>query len=293
VSSAKKAAVTSDMTKDINASSRIAERFALLAKHKRPGLVTFITANDPNPDVFQQIFEGLPSVGADIIEIGIPFSDPMADGPSIQLASQRSLKHKTMIADVLAAVTAFRLNEIDTPVILMGYYNPIYHYGAQEFAEDAAKAGVDGVIVVDLPPEESDELTVHLRANDVHMIFLTAPTSSDERLPAIVSKASGFIYHVAITGITGTKAADDQVVKDAVARLRRHTTLPVAVGFGIRTAAQARAIGAHCDAIVVGSAIVDVIAKGIKPDGKVDPALSVKVLEFVKDLATGAHRAWP
>lgn len=272
---------------DGDAGDRISARFAQLKKKKRPGLVTFITANDPTPDVFREILEGLPSVGADLIEIGIPFSDPMADGVSIQLASQRALKHQTHIKDVLDAVRAFRETEIDTPVILMGYYNPIYHYGAQEFAQDAAAAGVDGVIVVDLPPEESDELTVHLRANAMHMIFLTAPTSSDQRLPVILKQASGFVYHVAVTGVTGTASADANTVKDAVARLRRHTDLPVAVGFGIKTPEQVRAIGAHCDAAVVGSAIVDIIAKGVDAAGVPDRQLSVKVLEFVKSLASG------
>lgn len=274
-----------------SADDRIKTRFALLKKKARPGLVTFITANDPTPDVFREILEGLPSVGADIIEIGIPFSDPMADGPAIQLSSQRALKHKTKVKDVLDAVKAFREVEIDTPIILMGYYNPIYHYGPQEFAEAAAAAGVDGVIVVDLPPEESEELTVHLRANGMHMIFLTAPTSSDARLPVILKQASGFVYYVAITGVTGTASADENAVKESVARLRRQTDLPIAVGFGIKTPEQARAIGAHCDAAVVGSAIVDIIAKGIGGDGAVDRQLSVKVLEFVKSLAAGVQGA--
>ena len=277
----------------MNTSNRIAARFALLEKHKRSGLVTFITANDPTPGVFMDILEGLPSMGADLIEIGIPFSDPMADGPAIQASSQRSLKHHTNITDVLSAVTEFRRNEIDTPIILMGYYNPIYHYGDQEFAEAAARAGVDGVIVVDLPPEEAEELNVHLRANDIHMIFLTAPTSSDERLPTILAQASGFVYYVAIAGITGTASADEQGVKSAVERLRRHTKLPVAVGFGIKTPEQAKAIGQHCNAAVVGSAIVEVIAKGVDADGKPMPGLTTKVLEFVKSLATGVHGTWP
>lgn len=273
--------------------NRIAARFGHLKKHKRAGLVTFIMANDPTPGTFMDILEGLPSVGADIIEIGVPFSDPMADGPSIQAAGQRALKHNTSLRDVLAAVTAFRRNEIDTPIILMGYYNPIYRYGTQEFAQDAAAAGVDGVIVVDLPPEESEELHVHLRANDIHMIFLTAPTSSDARLPDILRRASGFIYHVAITGITGTASASEEVVKAATARLRRHTDLPIAVGFGIKTPEQAKAIAAHCDAAVVGSAIVDVIGKGVNVEGKIDPGLTTKVLEFVKSLAVGVHGTWP
>jgi len=273
--------------------NRIADRFALLKKHKRAGLVTFVTANDPAPGVFMDILEGLPSAGADLIEIGIPFSDPMADGPAIQLSSQRSLKHGTRIDDVLEAVSEFRRTELATPIILMGYYNPIYHYGDQEFAEAAAKAGVDGVIVVDLPPEEAEELNVHLRANGIHLIFLTAPTSSDERLPTILERASGFVYYVAVTGITGTSSANADAVKIAVTRLRSHTELPVAVGFGIRTPEQARAISAHCDAAVVGSAIVEVIGKGVDANGKVDPTLSTKVLEFVKTLAIGVHGSWP
>ncbi len=273
--------------------SRIAERFAHLQRSRRAGLVTFITANDPDPEVFAEIFEGLPSAGADIIEIGIPFSDPAADGPSIQAASQRALSHNTTVRTVLAAVEKFREDEIETPVVLMGYYNPIYHFGPQEFAEQAAKAGVDGVIVVDLPPEEAEELDVHLRANNIHLIFLTAPTSSDARLPAIVGRASGFVYYVSIAGITGTAAADEHAVAKAVARLRKHTPLPIAVGFGIKTPEQARAIAAHCDAAVVGSAIVDIIAKGVAADGSPDPGLSVKVLEFVKSLATGVRNAWP
>lgn len=277
----------------IQENSRIAQRFALLKKSRRTGLVTFITANDPTPDVFRQIFEGLPSAGADIIEVGVPFSDPMADGPAIQASSQRALKHATKIKDVLAAVAEFRELEMETPIVLMGYYNPIYHYGPQEFAQDAAAAGVDGVIVVDLPPEESQELDVHLRANNVQMIFLTAPTSSDERLPTILANARGFIYHVAIAGITGTKSADDKAVKDAVKRLRRHTLLPVAVGFGIKTPEQARVIAAHCDAAVVGSAIVEVVAQGISADGKPKPGLSSRVLDFVKSLATAVHGVWP
>jgi len=272
--------------------NRIAARFALLKKHKRAGLVTFVTANDPTPTTFMDILQGLPAAGADLIEIGIPFSDPMADGPAIQASSQRALKHNTRIDDVLEAVREFRRDEIDTPIILMGYYNPIYHYGAQEFAERAATAGVDGVIVVDLPPEEAEELNVHLRANQIHMIFLTAPTSSDERLPTILAPASGFVYYVAITGITGTASANEQAVKTAVARLRKQTNLPIAVGFGIKTPEQARAISAHCDAAVVGSAIVDIIGQGDK-EGASGVALTKKVLEFVKSLAAGVHGTWP
>ena len=279
--------------KDVTEETRITRRFQYLNKHRRPALVTFITANDPTPDVFEQILEGLPSAGADIIEIGVPFSDPMADGPSIQASSQRALKHGTKIADVLAAVKTFRDKEPDTPIVLMGYYNPIYHYGAQEFASDVAAAGVDGVIVVDLPPEEAEELNVHLRANQLHMIFLAAPTSSDERLPAILEHASGFLYYVSFTGITGTRVADENAVKEAVARLRRHTDLPIAVGFGIKTPERAGSIAASCDAAVVGSAIVDIIADDVKKNKNPSVGLSGKVLEFVKSLATAVHGAWP
>ncbi len=278
---------------DSSDETRVTRRFTQLKKRSRPGLVAFITANDPTPDVFQQILEGLPSAGADLIEIGVPFSDPMADGPSIQASSQRSLKHGTKISDVLDAVKNFRDIEPETPIILMGYYNPIYRYGAQEFAQDAANAGVDGVIIVDLPPEEAEELNVHLRANNLHMIFLAAPTSDEERLPAIVSHASGFLYYVSVAGTTGTKTADDAHVKDAVARLREHTSLPIAVGFGLKTPEQAAAVAAHCDAAVVGSAIVDIIAKDIAENGAPSPGVSGRVLEFVKSLATAVHKAWP
>ena len=276
---------------DTLAESRITRRFSLLGKDRRPALVTFITANDPTPDIFQKILEGMPSAGADIIEIGVPFSDPMADGPSIQASSQRALKHGKKLSDVLEAVKNFRDVEPDTPIILMGYYNPIYRYDAQEFAQDAAKAGVDGVIVVDLPPEEAEELNIHLRANGLHMIFLAAPTSSDERLPAILAHASGFLYYVSITGITGTRVADENAVKDAVARLRRHTSLPIAVGFGIRNPERAASIAAHCDAAVVGSAIVEIITKDVENNGTPSAGLSGKVLDFVKSLATAVHKA--
>ncbi len=270
-------------------SSRITRRFAKLKAEKRTGFVAFITANDPTPDVFHEIFHGLPGAGVDVIEIGMPFSDPMADGPSIQLSSQRSLKFNTSLKDVFAAVREFRKTDADMPIVLMGYYNPIYRMGPAKFAATAAEAGADGVIIVDLPPEEADELDVHLKANHLHFIFLTAPTSSDERLPAIVTRASGFLYYVAVAGITGTKSAEEGAVKAAVARLRRHTNLPVAVGFGIKTPEAARTIAAHCDAAVVGSAIVDVIAKGLNQSGQPEAGLAQKVLAFVKSMAQAVH----
>jgi tryptophan synthase alpha chain len=271
--------------------SRIARRFAALKAANRAGFVAFVTANDPTPEVFRDILRGLPAAGADVIEVGMPFSDPMADGPAIQLSSQRSLKFGTSLRDVLAAVRDFRQADAETPIVLMGYYNPIYKMGPAAFAAAAAAAGADGVIVVDLPPEEAEELDVHLRAHGLHFIFLAAPTSSDRRLPAIVSRASGFLYYVAVAGITGTKSADAAAVEAAVARLRRHTELPVAVGFGIKTPDAARAIAARCDAAVVGSAIVDVIAQGLDKNGKPAAGLAAKVLAFAKALADAVHGA--
>jgi len=268
--------------------SRIASRFAALKAQKRSGLVTFITAGDPDMATFQKILMGLPAAGSDVIEVGVPFSDPMADGPSIQLSSQRALKHDIALKDIFSAVVAFRKTDNETPIVLMGYYNPIYRYGAAKFAKDAAAAGADGMIVVDLPPEEADELLPHLNANGLNFIFLTAPTSSDKRLPAIISKASGFVYHVAVMGVTGTKSADADVVRADVARLRRHTKLPIAVGFGIKTSAQVKAIAAQADAAVVGSAIVDVIAAAHK-SGKSADQTAADVHRFVKDLAAGVR----
>lgn len=276
---------------DARLSGRIPRRFAKLAQEKKAGLVAFVTANDPSPEVFAEILAGLPGSGADVIEVGMPFSDPMADGPSIQASSERALKFNTSLRDVLASVAAFRRKDSDTPIILMGYYNPIYRMGGEVFAQAAVAAGVDGLIVVDLPPEESEELEVHLRPNGLSLIFLTAPTSDDKRLPTIVGRASGFVYYVAVAGITGTKSAEESAVRDAVQRLRRHTKLPVAVGFGIRTPEAARAIAGHCDAAVVGSAIVDVIARNLTADGNPTPGLAAKVLAFVKSLSDGVRGA--
>lgn len=281
------------MTKDnVIKESRITRLFARLRKQKRPALVTFITANDPTPNIFQNILTGMPAAGADIIEIGIPFSDPMADGPAIQASSQRSLRHNTRISDVFDAVKVFRGIESNTPIVLMGYYNPIYRYGAKDFAQDAILAGVDGVIVVDLPPEEAEELNIYLRSNGLHMICLAAPTSSNKRLPAILDHASGFLYYVSITGITGTRSADASVIKDEVERLRKYTNLPIAVGFGIKNPESAAAIAANCDAVVVGSSIVEIIAKDVEKNGSPSLGLAGTVLEFVKSLATSVNRAW-
>ena len=239
--------------------------------------------------MFGKILEGLPAAGADLIEIGMPFSDPMADGPSIQLSSQRALKAGVTLQNVLDTVAAMRESEMDTPIILMGYYNPIYRYGPEVFAKAAAEAGVDGLIVVDLPPEEAEELNQHLRANNIHMIFLAAPTTDAERLPRVLAPASGFLYYVAVKGITGTKSADMVEVGKVVDGLRGQTELPIGVGFGIRTPAQAAEVAAFADAAVVGSAIVDIIADGLDANGQPEAGLPARVLDFVKTLSQGVR----
>ena len=219
-------------------------------------------AGDPDLLTFERILADLPAAGADVIEIGMPFSDPMADGPAIQAAGLRALEQGTKLADVLASVRRFRERDQTTPVVLMGYYNPIYRYGAERFSRDCAAAGGDGVIIVDLPPEEAGELVPSLRAAGLDLIRLTTPTSDDKRLPTVLSDASGFVYHVAIAGITGTRSAAVAQVAEAVSRVKRHTTLPVAVGFGIRTPEQAAAIARVADAAVVGTALVETVAIG-------------------------------
>jgi len=271
--------------------TRVTRRFAKLKEQDRAALVTFITAHDPNQEIYSQLLEGMPAAGADMIEIGVPFSDPMADGPSIQVSSQRALKHGVKLDDVLASVTALREWEMDVPIILMGYYNPIYTYGPQEFAEAAGAAGVDGLIVVDLPPEEAEELNQHLRANNIHMVFLAAPTTDQERLPRVLEQASGWLYYVAVKGVTGTKSADMAEVATRIADMRTQTDLPLGVGFGIRTPQQAGEVAGFADAAVVGSAIVDIIADNLDANGAPQPGLATKVLEFVQQLADGVRSA--
>ncbi len=271
--------------------TRIGRRFEALKSEGRSGLVTFVTAGDPELEVSREILFGLPAAGADLIELGMPFSDPMADGPAIQASSLRALKSGMTLKKTLKLVADFRARDDDTPVILMGYYNPIYVYGAEPFLADAKAAGVDGLIVVDLPPEEVDELWKPARAQGIDFIFLTAPTSDDERLPKIVKRASGFVYYVSITGITGTKSAAVADVDEAVRRIRRHTDLPIGVGFGIKTPDQAAGIAAVADAAVVGSALVDIIAANLDKDGKAKPGLADQLLGLVGDLAAGVRGA--
>jgi tryptophan synthase alpha chain len=271
--------------------SRIERRFAALREEGRAGLVTYLTAGDPDPDTSGRLFAGLSAAGADLIEIGMPFSDPMADGPAIQEAGQRSLKQGMNLRRTLALVHELRRADDATPIVLMGYYNPIYRYGSEAFARDATGVGVDGVIVVDLPPEEDAELTGPARSAGLDLIRLATPTSDEQRLPRIVEHASGFLYYVAISGITGTRSADSAAVAAAVARLRRFTQLPVAVGFGIRTPAQAAAVARAADAAVVGSSLVQRLALNLDPDGRAQPGLVKAVLADVRALAAGVREA--
>jgi tryptophan synthase alpha chain len=270
---------------------RIARRFASLRQEGRAGLVTYLTAGDPDPDTSVRLFAGLPAAGADLIEIGMPFSDPMADGPVIQEAGQRALKRGTNLRGTLALVRELRRADDATPIVLMGYYNPIYRYGPQAFARDAVDAGVDGVIVVDLPPEEDAELTLPAGAAGLDFVRLATPTSDEQRLPRIVDHASGFVYYAAIAGITGTRSAASSEVAAAVARLRRFTDLPIAVGFGIRTPEQAAQVARSADAAVVGTALVQRLALNLEPDNTAKPGLSKAVLADVRALSTGVRMA--
>ena len=271
--------------------SRIERRFAQLRQEGRAGLVAYLTAGDPDPDTSLALFDGLAGAGADLVEIGMPFSDPMADGPSIQAAGQRALKAGMTLRKTLAMVERLRTRDADTPLVLMGYYNPIYQYGVEAFARDAVAAGVDGAIVVDLPPEEDAELAGPARVAGLDIVHLATPTSDEARLPAIVTHASGFIYYVAIAGITGTRSATAASVQAAVARLRRFTELPVAVGFGIKNPAQAAEVAKAADAAVVGTALVDRLALNLDADGKAKPGLVDRVLGDIRALAAGVRGA--
>jgi len=271
--------------------TRIERRFAALREEGRAGLVTYLTAGDPDFDTSIRLFAGLATAGADLIEIGMPFSDPMADGPVIQEAGQRALKQGMTLRRTLALVREMRRTDDATPIVLMGYYNPIYRYGAESFARDAVAAGVDGVIIVDLPPEEDAELTAPARAGGLDFVRLVTPTSNDRRLPKIVEHARGFVYYVAVAGITGTRSADPGSVTMAIARLRRFTQLPVAVGFGIRTPEQAAAVARAADAAVVGTALVQRLALNLNLDGTAKPSLTDAVLADVRALAAGVRGA--
>jgi tryptophan synthase alpha chain len=271
--------------------SRITQRFARLAADKRAGLVAYISAGDPDPATSYEILKGLPDAGADLIELGMPFTDPMADGPSVQLAGQRALKAGITVDATFDMVRRYRreASDKDMPILLMGYYNLVYQRGAERFCSQAAEAGVDGFILVDLPPEEADELKPHALAHGLDTVLLTAPTTDDKRLPAVLKYSAGFVYFVSVLGITGTKSATEESVAAHVARIRRHTALPVGVGFGIKTPEQAAAVARHADAAVVGSAIVDRVKAGLGADGKAMPGLVPGVLDYVRSLAEGVR----
>jgi len=270
---------------------RIERRFAALKEEGRAALVTFTMAGDPDCETSLAILKALPKAGADVIELGMPFTDPMADGPAIQAAGLRALKAGQNMKKTLAAVRAFRDGDDVTPLVLMGYYNPIYVYGVARFLADAKAAGVDGLIVVDLPPEEDTELCLPALQAGVNFIRLATPTTDDKRLPTVLTNTSGFVYYVSITGITGAAAPDAGKVAAAVARIKCHTTLPVCVGFGVRTAEQARAIVPGADGVVVGSALVEAVRKSLGPDAKPTPATVPAVTDLVRALAAGVRGA--
>ena len=271
---------------------RIAARFEALKKQNRAGLVTYFMAGDPDLETSFEILRGMPEAGADLIELGMPFTDPMADGPAIQLAGQRALKAGTRLDDVLGLARRFRAGgDKDTPILLMGYFNLLMQRGVERFCREAAEAGVDGFIIVDLPPEEAAQLKPQAEAAGLDTVFLTAPTTHDQRLPAVLAHASGFLYFVSVLGITGTKAVPEEAARQHVLRLRRHTSLPIGVGFGIRTPDQARAIARVADAAVVGTGIVDRVKAGLDQNGKATPKLVPGVLSYVRDLAAGVKAA--
>jgi tryptophan synthase alpha chain len=271
--------------------TRIDRRFAALKDEGRPALVTFVTAGDPDHETSLAIVKALPKAGADVIELGMPFSDPMADGPAIQASGLRALKAGQTLRKTLELVRSFRATDNDTPIVLMGYYNPIYAYGNDRFLTDAREAGVDGLIVVDLPPEEDSELCIPALKAGLNFIRLATPTTDDRRLPAVLANTSGFVYYVSILGITGTAAPDTSKVAEAVTRIKRHTILPVAVGFGVRSAEQARAIGRSADGVVVGSALVSVIKDSLDADGRATAKTLPAVAAFVAELAGGVRAA--
>ena len=270
--------------------ARMKARFADLKRQNRAGLVTFITAGDPDDRTSAAILKALPEAGADVIELGMPFTDPMADGPTIQAAALRALKAGHRLSKTLAMVRDFRRDDDATPIVLMGYYNPIYVYGVDRFLVDAREAGVDGLIVVDLPPEEDRELCVPALEAGLNFIRLATPTTDDARLPAVLKNTSGFVYYVSVNGITGSAIPDYSRVASSVQRIKRHTDLPVAVGFGVKTPEGAAEVAAHADAVVVGTALIDVLARSLD-GGQATPTTVDAVRGFVEGLARGVRSA--
>jgi tryptophan synthase alpha chain len=270
-------------------STRIDRRFEKLRQEGRPALVTYFMGGDPDYETSLSVMKALPKAGADIIELGMPFSDPMADGPAIQAAGLRALKGGQTLVKTLAMAHAFRQNDDETPIIMMGYYNPIYIHGVDRFLKDAVESGIDGLIVVDLPPEMDAELCLPALKAGVNFIRLATPTTDDHRLPRVLRNTSGFVYYVSMTGITGSALPETSRIGEAVRRIKAHTDLPVCVGFGVKTAEQARAIGASADGVVVGTAVVNAIANVLGPKGEktADPAEAVATL--VSGLAQGVR----
>jgi tryptophan synthase alpha chain len=271
--------------------TRIDARFAELKQEGRSAFITFLMAGDPDLDTSLAIIKALPKAGADIIEIGMPFTDPMADGPAIQASGLRALKAGTTLKKTLAMVRAFRSDDATTPLVLMGYYNPIYIYGVDQFLVDAKSAGVDGLIIVDLPPEEDTELCLPAMKAGLNFIRLATPTTDDKRLPAVLENTSGFVYYVSITGITGAASADSTAVSAAVGRIKRHTKLPVCVGFGIRTPQAAHEIARHADGAVVGTALVDALRGSLDAEGRATSKTLGAVADLVASLAQGVRGA--
>jgi tryptophan synthase alpha chain len=272
-------------------STRIDRRFADLKAQGRAALVTFLTAGDPDLETSLAILQALPAAGADVVELGMPFTDPMADGPAIQMSSQRALKAGQTLRKTLDMARAFRQADDATPLVLMGYYNPIYIYGVDRFLRDAKSAGVDGFIVVDLPPEEDEELCLPALKAGMNFIRLATPTTDDKRLPAVLANTSGFVYYVSITGITGAATPDPAKVAAAVGRIKRHTSLPVAVGFGVRSAEQAAVIASCADGVVVGSALVNALKGSLDREEKPTAKTVTAVINLVAELSRGVRAA--
>lgn len=271
--------------------ARMDKRFADLKAEGRPALVTYFMGGDPDYETSLAIMKALPDAGADVIELGMPFSDPMADGPAIQLAGQRALKGGQTLSKTLAMARDFRRGDDKTPIVMMGYYNPIYIYGVERFLDDALAVGIDGLIIVDLPPEMDDELCVPALARGINFIRLATPTTDAKRLPTVLKNTSGFVYYVSMTGITGSALPDTTKVAGAVGRIKEHTALPVCVGFGVKTAEHARVIGASADGVVVGTAIVNQIANTLDKDNRATADTVASVATMVRGLASGARAA--
>jgi tryptophan synthase alpha chain len=271
--------------------TRIETRFAKCRAEGRAALVTFLMAGDPDPTTSLELIKSLPKAGADVIEVGMPFTDPMADGPSIQAAGLRALANGMSLAKTLDLVRAFRKDDHETPIVLMGYFNPIYVRGVDKFLAEAKEAGVDGLIVVDLPPEEDDELCIPALKAGLNFIRLATPTTDDKRLPKVLTNTSGFLYYVSITGITGAATPDYSKVADAVARIKKQTQLPIAVGFGVKNAQTAAAIAASADGVVVGSALIDTLKNSLDDKGAATPQTIAAVTTLVSEIATGVRQA--